>query len=280
MGQLTGSEYISTYETSIILKKRIGKEINIKSYNYAEEFKINGINISLHPSGHILGSTQIKFNFAGEVWLITGDFKRQKDETCNEFEKVKADYLISESTFGLPIFKWEEPQKIAEDIINWVDLSPNKTSILFCYSLGKAQRLLNEISKIYLKKNIYTHSSIHRMNNCYKKLGVNIVNTIEFDKTQNINKFKGNIILLPPALNKGSYLKKFKDIQTGFASGWMNIRAYRKRSGYDKGFAISDHADWEGILKTIKETEAKSLEDKKKQSLEVGYDIRFPRGKK
>ena len=252
-------EYISTYETSIILKERLSSEINIKIYDYGEEFKINGINISFHPSGHILGSSQIKFDLAGEGWLITGDFKRQKDDTCKEFEKVKTDYLISESTFGLPIFKWEEPQKTAEDITKWVDSSPDKTSILFCYSLGKAQRLLNEISKSNFKNNIYTHSSINKMNNCYKKLGINIVNTKKFDKTQNIAKFKGSLILLPPILNKGSYLKKFKDIQTGFASGWMSIRALRKRSGYDKGFAISDHADWEAILNTIKETEAKNV---------------------
>ena len=97
------------------------------------------------------------------------------------------------------------------------------------------------------------------MNNCYKKLGINIVNTNEFDKTENIVKFKGSLILLPPALNKVSFLKKFKEIQTGFASGWMSIRALRKRSGYDKGFAISDHADWEAILNTVKESEAKNV---------------------
>ncbi len=128
-------QYLSTYETSIILKERIGSEINIKTYDYGRQFKINGINISFHPSGHILGSSQIKFNFAGERWLITGDFKRQKDETCQEFEIVKTDYLISESTFGLPIFKWEAPQQNAEEISKWVDSSPDKTSILFCYSL-------------------------------------------------------------------------------------------------------------------------------------------------
>ena len=252
-------EYISTYETSIILKKRIGGEINIKTYDYGEEFKINGIKITFHPSGHILGSSQIKFNFADELWLITGDFKRQKDDTCKEYEKVKTDYLISESTFGLPIFKWEEPQVTASDILRWIDSSTNKTSILFCYSLGKAQRLLNEISKLDFKNNIYTHSSIYEMNNCYKRLGINIVNTKKFDKNQNIDESKGSLILLPPALNKASYLKKFKDIQTGFASGWMSIRALRKRSGYDKGFAISDHADWEAILKTVKESEAKNV---------------------
>ena len=252
-------EYISTYETAKILKERIGREINFKTYDYEKEFKINGINISFHPSGHILGSSQIKFTFASEKWLITGDFKRQKDDTCEEFKKVKTDYLISESTFGLPIFKWEEPKKIVEDISQWIDSSPNKTSILFCYSLGKAQRLLNEISKTNLKNNIYTHSSIYKMNNCYKKLGVNIVDTKKFDKTENIDKFKGCLILLPPVLNKGSFLKKFKEIQTGFASGWMSIRALRKRSGYDKGFPISDHADWDGILKTVYESEAKNV---------------------
>ncbi len=253
------NEYISTYETSIILKERIGSEINIKTYDYGKEFKINGINISFHPSGHILGSSQIKFNFAGEKWLITGDFKRQKDDTCQEFEKLKTDYLISESTFGLPIFKWEEPQNTAENIKKWIESSPEKTSILFCYSLGKAQRLLNEITKTDFKSNIYTHTSIYKMNSCYKKLGIDIFDTNKFDKTQDIDELKGSLVLLPPAIKKGSFTKKFKEIQTSFASGWMSIRALRKRSGYDKGFAISDHADWEAILKTIKESEAKNV---------------------
>ena len=252
-------EYISTYETAVIIKERIGKEINIKTYDYEKEFKINGIKISFHPSGHILGSSQIKFSLAEEIWLITGDFKRQKDETCKEYEIVKTDYLISESTFGLPIFKWDEPQKIATDITKWVNSSQEKTSILFCYSLGKAQRLLNEISKTNFINNIYTHSSIYRMNNCYKKLGIDIIETKKLEQTKNNSDLKGSLIILPPALNKSSSLKNFKDIQTGFASGWMSIRALRKRSGYDKGFSISDHADWIAILRTIKESKAKNV---------------------
>ena len=252
-------EYISTYETAIILKERIGKEINIKTYDYEKEFKINGIKISFHPSGHILGSSQIKFILADEKWLITSDFKRQKDETCKEYEIVKTDYLISESTFGLPIFKWDEPHNTATNITKWVNASIEKTSILFCYSLGKAQRLLNEISKSNFEKDIYTHSSIYRMNNCYKKLGINIIDTKEYEKNKSNKDLKGSLILLPPALNKSSSLKNFKDIQTGFASGWMSIRALRKRSGYDKGFSISDHADWNAILKTIRESNAKNV---------------------
>ncbi len=252
-------EYISTYETAIILKERIGKEINIKTYDYGKEFKINGIKISFHPSGHILGSSQIKFCFADEKWLITGDYKRQKDETCKEYEIVETDFLISESTFGLPIFKWDESQNIALDIAKWINSSQDKTSILFCYSLGKAQRLLNEISKTNFKNNIYTHNSIYKMNKCYKKLGIDIVDTKRFEKIKNIENYKGSLILLPPTLSKSSSLKNFKNIQTGFASGWMSIRALRKRSGYDKGFSISDHAGWNDILNTIKDSQAKNV---------------------
>ncbi len=252
-------EYISTYETAILLKERVGDNINIKTFDYGEDFKINGINISFHPSGHILGSSQIRFIFAEEKWLISGDFKIQKDKTCRQYEIVKTDYLISECTFGLPIFKWDETSKIASKISNWITNSPEKTSLLFCYSLGKAQRLLNEISQTNFKGNIYCHGSIQKINNCYKKLGIDINETIKIENKKEIGELKGNLILLPPSLSKGSYLKNFRNIQTAFASGWMSIRALRKRSGYDKGFAISDHADWDGILEVVKKSEAKNV---------------------
>jgi len=252
-------EYFSTIETAILLKKRVGDNIKIKTYDYGEKFKINGITISFHPSGHILGSSQIRFIFAEEKWLISGDFKLQKDETCKQYEIVKTDYLISECTFGLPIFKWDETNKIANEISKWITNSPEKTSLLFCYSLGKAQRLLNEISKTNFKGNIYSHDSIFKMNNCYRELGINIKDTIKIEKNKNIDKLQGSLILLPPSLSKGSYLKNLKNIQTALASGWMSIRALRKRSGYDKGFVISDHADWDGILEVVKKSEAKNV---------------------
>ena len=252
-------EYLSTYETAILLKERVGKDINIKSFDYSEEFKINGINISFHPSGHILGSCQIRFIFAEEKWLISGDFKLQKDGTCKQYEIVKTDYLISECTFGLPIFKWNETKKEAINISKWVTHTPEKTSLLFCYSLGKAQRLLNEISQTNFKGNIYSHGTIYKMNNCYKRLGIDIKDTIKIDNIKKINKLKGSLVLLPPAVSKSSYIKNFNNIQTAFASGWMSIRALRKRSGYDKGFAISDHADWDGILELVKNSEAKKV---------------------
>ena len=226
---------------------------------YGEEFKLNGIKMTFYPSGHILGSSQIRFVLAEEKWLITGDFKLQEDDTCTKYEIVKTDYLISECTFGLPIFKWDETNKIANDISKWITNSPEKTSLLFCYSLGKAQRLLNEINNTNFKGKIYSHGSIHKMNNSYRELGIDIKDTIKIENKKKIDELKGNLVLLPPSLSKGSYLKNFKNIQTAFASGWMSIRALRKRSGYDKGFAISDHADWDGILEVVKKSEAKNV---------------------
>ncbi len=251
-------EYISSYETSIILKARLGEKINVKSYDYGEIFKVNGISISFHPSAHILGSSQIKLEKDGLKWLFTGDFKRQKDSTCASFENVETDYLICESTFSLPIFRWEDTDLIANDISNWVKESSDKTSLLFCYSLGKAQRLLNEIKNKNIRK-IFTHKSISKINNCYKKLGVDLIDTINFDKTNMPKETQGSLIILPPGLNNKNFLKSFKNPQTAFASGWMLIRALRKRSGYDKGFAISDHADWIDLIKTIRESKAKKV---------------------
>jgi len=251
-------EYICSIETGLLLRKRFGNNINIKTIDYGKNFLINGINFSLHPSGHILGSSQIKIIAGSEIWLITSDFKRQKDKTCRSFEKVKTDFLICESTFGLPIFNWESTNKIIDDITTWVAQAEDSTSILFCYSLGKAQRLLSELNSKNFK-NIYVHKSIKKMNIIYENLGIELSKTKVFDNEIDINNLKNTLLLMPPSLNNKNFLKKFKKVQTSFASGWMSIRALKKRSGFDKGFSISDHADWNGLIKTIKESEAKRV---------------------
>jgi len=251
-------EYICSLETAILLKKRFGNNINLKVIDYDKKFFINGINFSLYPSGHILGSSQIKIKAGSERWLITGDLKRQKDKTCQCYKRIITDFLICESTFGLPIFNWVSTDKIIDDITKWVNESEDSTSILFCYSLGKAQRLLSELNS-HNFKNIYIHKSINNMNMIYQNLGVELVEAEIFDNNLEINNLKNSLILAPPSLNNKNFLKKFKKFQTGFASGWMAIRAFKKRSGFDKGFTISDHADWNGLIKTIKESEAKKV---------------------
>ena len=251
-------EYICSIETGLLLRKRFGNNINIKTFDYSKNFLINGINFSLHPSGHILGSSQIRIVAGSEIWLITSDLKRQKDKTCKSYEKLKTDFLICESTFGLPIFNWESTNKIIDDITKWVIQSEDTTSILFCYSLGKAQRLLSELNSSKFK-NIYIHKSINKINIAYKRLGIELVEAKIFDNDLDINNLKNSLLLLPPSLNNKNFLKKFKRVQTSFASGWMSIRALKKRSGFDKGFPFSDHADWNGLIKTIIESEAKKV---------------------
>jgi len=251
-------EYICTIETGYLLRKRFGNNLNLKTIDYDKKFLINGINFSLHPSGHILGSSQIKIIAGSETWLITSDFKRQKDKTCKSYEKVKTDFLICESTFGLPIFNWESTDKIINDITKWANQSEDSISILFCYSLGKAQRLLSELNSQKFR-NIYVHKSIHKMNLIYKRLGIELVEAKIYDLDIEINNLNNCLLLLPPSLNNKNFLRKFKNVSTGFASGWMSIRALKKRSGFDKGFTISDHADWNGLIKTIKESEAKRV---------------------
>ena len=251
-------EYICSPETSVLLKERIGKKIKVKSHGYNESFKINGIKISFYPSGHILGSSQIKLEGGNEKWLITGDFKRQRDETCLNYQEVKTDFLICESTFALPIFNWDSTNKIVNQIVEWVNKSPNVTSILFCYSLGKAQRLLNELKNKKLKK-IYVHTNIKKINDIYIKQGIKLKDIPKIDREIKPKDFKGNLLLMPPSQNKSNLLKRFGDYQTAFASGWMIIRALKNRSGYDRGFAISDHADWNGLINTIKSCKAKKV---------------------
>ena len=251
-------EYICSYETSLILKERLGNKINIKTYHYGEIFKVNGVSISLFPSGHIIGSSQIRFEASGVVWLVTGDFKTQDDPTCLGLERIKTDVLICESTFSLPIFNWEKTDLIANNISKWVNDYPDKTSLLFCYTLGKAQRILNEIKRKNIKK-IFTHKSISKINSCYKKLGIDIIDTITFEKNNFPKDTLGSLVLLPPSLNTKKFINSIKNPQTSFASGWMTIRALKKRSGYEKGFVISDHADWNGLINTIKESKAKKI---------------------
>ena len=194
-------EYICSIETGLLLRNRFGSNLNLKVFDYDKKFLINGIYFSLHPSGHILGSSQIRISAGSELWLVTGDLKRQKDKTCLSYEKLKTDFLICESTFGLPIFNWESTEKIINDITNWVNQSEDSTSIIFCYSLGKAQRLLSELSCQNFK-NIYVHKSINKMNKIYKKLGIELtevkildndlpINNIHFiDTFMHINIFK------------------------------------------------------------------------------------------
>lgn len=245
-------QYICTDASLPILKHRLGN-IQVSGHPYGDRFLVNGVQFSFHPAGHVLGSAQIRVEYQGEVWVFTGDYKLENDGVSTPFEPIRCHTFISECTFGLPVFDWQNPDQIYTQINQWwaAQNSDKRSAVLMGYSLGKAQRLLK-----HLDSNIgpiYTHSSITAMTEVTSSQ-VNFPQTLALNKEVDKNDLKGALILAPPAAAGGALMKKLSNPSTGYASGWMSFRGARRRRGFDRGFVLSDHADWKGLLKAIKAT--------------------------
>ena len=169
------------------------------------------------------------------------------------FEPVKCHTFITECTFGLPAFKWRPQEEVFADINQWwaTNKAERKTSVLFAYTLGKAQRLLKHLDTSIGK--IYTHGAVENMTDVLRdQLLLPLTERITRDTDKNA--VAGNLILAPPSAHGSVWLKKFTPYVTATASGWMAFRGARRRRAIDKGFVLSDHADWEGLLSAIKAT--------------------------
>ncbi|MFO7445770.1 MAG: ligase-associated DNA damage response exonuclease [Ignavibacteriaceae bacterium] len=252
-------KYLAVKESELLLRLRLGSDINLQVINYNESLNINDVKVSLHPAGHILGSAQVRLEYKGEVCVISGDYKIEADDTCAPFELVKCHTFITESTFGLPVYKWCRQQEIFDDINNWWRRNRNNeiTSIIYGYALGKAQRVLSGLDTSIGK--IYTHGAVENINQCYRNTGVNLPETNYIGEVEDKELFKGAIIIAPPSADSAAWTKRFYEISDAFASGWMQIRGNRRRRNVDKGFILSDHADWDGLVSTIKETGAEQV---------------------
>lgn len=259
-------QYIAAEPCVPLLQHRLGtrdeveQPINARGIPYGQQFVMNDALVSFHSAGHILGSAQVRIEVDGEVWVVTGDYKRETDPTCDPFEVVPCDVLITEATFGLPIYKWDSGAKVAEEIFQWwhKNREQNRTSLLFCYALGKAQRVLGELAKL-TDRPVYVHGAVHQLTELYRKQGIEMLPTEVVTNTSKKNDLAGELVLAPPSAFRSPWMKRFKDFETGFASGWMRVRAARRHRSYDRGFVLSDHTDWPGILKTIEETGAKRV---------------------
>ncbi|MFZ0455244.1 MAG: ligase-associated DNA damage response exonuclease [Ignavibacteriaceae bacterium] len=251
--------YLAVDKSENLLKLRLGKKINLQTVKYGEILNINGIKVSFHPAGHILGSAQIRLEFDNEVVVVSGDYKTGVDFTCQQFEPVRCNIFITESTFGLPVYKWSSQKEIFDEINNWwkQNIKEGKTSILSGYSLGKAQRLISGLDPTI--GSILTHSSVENINDCYRNSGINLPRTTCLEKTNDKNIFNEAIIILPPSVNNSLLIEKIKNVSRAFASGWMQVRRSRKWRSIDRGFVLSDHADWDGLINTIKETGAENI---------------------
>ncbi|MBC8047375.1 MAG: ligase-associated DNA damage response exonuclease [Fimbriimonadaceae bacterium] len=256
----TGNEnYLSHHITKPILKYRLGENINCTSVEYGEAFFINGIKFSLHPAGHIPGSAQIRIEENGNVLVVSGDYKLENDFVSGIFEPVKCNTFISESTFGLPVFKWKNQTEILEEINIWWknNIDQNKTSVLCGYALGKAQRLLKNIDTGIGK--IFAHGAVFNMNEILRNAGVEIPSAEKISSELNKEDYKNALILAPPSVIGNRWLNKFNPYSIGYCSGWMQIRGNKRRQAVDRGFVVSDHADWDQLNKAIKLTGAETI---------------------
>ena len=248
--------YLCHHDTKAILYLRLGAKINIESVEYGERFKRNGVEISLLPAGHILGSAQISVSYKGEKWVVSGDYKTDKDPIAVDFEPVKCHTFITECTFGLPIYRWKEEALVINEIESWWKENQNKSkiSVISAYSLGKAQRLLALIDPTIGR--IYCHGAVHKMNNIFKNLGKLKNDFHHLTLSEKKDELIGGLIVAPPSSLNSGWANKLEPISIGIASGWMTIRGAKRRQNVDRGFVLSDHADWKGLNQAIKLTGA------------------------
>ena len=252
------SSYLCTPTAAPVIKYRLG-DINLETLPFGEEKLINGVSFSFHPAGHILGSAQIKVSYKGEMVVFSGDYKTANDGFSEAFEPVKCHTFITESTFGLPVYHWQDQKWVFNEMEEWCKNNRNngQLSILYGYSLGKAQRILQGLPESVGP--IFTHSTIEAVLNVMRNQGVSLKNTIPVNEHLTRADLLSGVIIAPPAVQNSNWLKKFEPIRNGVVSGWMALRGARRRRNADKGFVLSDHADWEGLNEAISLTGAENV---------------------
>ena len=251
--------YLCAAEGKLVLRSRIGGGAPIDTLRRGERLSINGVTVSLHPAGHLLGSAQVRVEHGGQTWVVTGDYKLHDDPTCAAFEPVRCDVFITESTFGLPVYRWQAPEVIAADINAWwrSNRDAGRTSVLLAYALGKAQRLAAMVDPTIGP--IVAHGAVMKLVEAYRASGVRLP---PIDRVPPRARRVGDgraLVIAPPSVLGGSWLNLFGASSVAKASGWMTIRGVRRRRGFDRGFAVSDHADFPGLLAAVEATGARRV---------------------
>ncbi len=244
-------EYYTSQAGLPILKWRLGEQ-TYHSREFGVPFEIGDARISFHSAGHVLGSAQVRIETDAGIWVVSGDYKRQHDPTCAPFEVVKCDTFITEATFGLPVYRWPHTADVAREIVAWRDAcaARGETAILYSYALGKAQRVLAELSA-FTDRPAFVHGAVASGIQVYRDAGVSLLATIPVGEQPRGADFAGELVIAPPSAAGSPWLRRFRNAQHGFASGWMRIRGNRRRRNVDRGFVISDHADWPDLLRTV-----------------------------
>ncbi|MBA1274504.1 ligase-associated DNA damage response exonuclease [Stutzerimonas azotifigens] len=254
------THYLAAAPSEGILRSRIGADMPLQTLPYGEALDHHGVKLSFHPAGHVLGSAQVRLEYKGEVWVASGDYKVEPDGTCTPFEPVCCHTFITESTFGLPIYRWPAQAEVFSDINDWwrANAATGRTSVLFCYAFGKAQRILHGLDESI--GDVVVHGAVEPLNRVYREAGVYLPPTLyagDLKKTD--PRLRRAIVLAPPSAGGSTWMRRFGDYSDAFASGWMMLRGTRRRRGVDRGFVLSDHADWPGLLWAIEQTGAERV---------------------
>ncbi|MCP1572762.1 putative mRNA 3-end processing factor [Herbaspirillum rubrisubalbicans] len=256
--------YLAAAPGAGILRARLGADISLQALPYEEIVRHNGVQLSLHPAGHVLGSAQLRMEHQGRIWVASGDYKLEADGTCAPFAPVRCHTFITESTFGMPIYRWQPQQEIFDDINRWwrANAAEGRASVLFCYAFGKAQRILHGIDAGIGP--IVCHGAVEPLNRLYREAGVHLPDTLtvgeaEAGKRGKTSAYAGALVIAPPSAAGSPWIRRFGDYSDGFASGWMRLRGTRRRRGVDRGFVLSDHADWPALQQAIAATGAQRV---------------------
>lgn len=251
--------YLAAAAGEGILRARLG-DIRLQTLDYGERLEHGGVTLSLHPAGHVLGSAQVRLEYQGEVWVASGDYKTEADGTCAPFEPVRCHCFITESTFGLPIYRWQPQAALFAEIDAWwrTNQAAGRASVLFCYAFGKAQRILHGIDASIGP--ILAHGAMEPLNRVYREAGIALPETrYAGDIPRNDPLLRQALVLAPPSAGGSTWMRRFGDYSDAFASGWMMLRGTRRRRGVDRGFVLSDHADWPGLLWAIEQSGAERV---------------------
>jgi putative mRNA 3-end processing factor len=258
--RLGSRSYLCAEPSLPFVRKRLGPEAVVRGLPYGERLRLGGTVVSFHPAGHVRGSAQVRIEAGDAVWVVSGDYKRAPDPTCARFEVVPCDVFVTEATFGLPIYRWPEPAPVVADVLEWWDGNRARgiASVLFCYALGKAQRLLAELARI-TDRPVLVHGAVEALTALYREAGVGMLPTTPVAEQPAKRSYAGELILAPLSASGSTWMRRFGPHERAFASGWMRVRGTRRQKGYDRGFVLSDHADWPALLRTVEETGARRV---------------------
>jgi putative mRNA 3-end processing factor len=251
--------YLAHAQSKEVMRLRLGKDIQLQTLAYGEAVHAQGVRISLHPAGHIPGSAQVRLEYQGKVAVVSGDYKVEADGLSTPFEPVKCHEFVSECTFGMPIYDWEPQATVFQQINDWwrANAEQGLNSIIFAYSLGKAQRVLQHLQPEIGP--VFVHGVIANTNEALAADGLILPEATRVNQDLPKSAYKGALIIAPPAVMNSPWMSKFSPYRTASCSGWMNVRGIRKRSSLYSGFVLSDHADWKGLIAAITATEAEKV---------------------